>query len=82
MIHRYSVYFHDKNHFEDDDKQNYLVWQPVVRYLKDGNSHHVSAWNAKGFSGGSIKSPNSLARALNHINTKTQGPFDKLFKAK
>ena len=56
--------------------------QPVVRYLKYGNSDHISAWRAKRFSSDSIKSPNSLARALNHINTKIQGPFDKLFKAK
>ena len=29
-----SNYFPGKSHFEDDDKQNYFVFQPVIRYFK------------------------------------------------
>ena len=29
-----SSYFIGKSHFEDDGTQNYLVFQPVYRYLK------------------------------------------------
>ena len=27
-------YFRDKNHFEEDGAQNYLVFQPITWYLK------------------------------------------------
>ena len=29
-----SNYFRGKSHFEDDDTQNYLLFQPVLKYFK------------------------------------------------
>ena len=29
-----SIYFRSKSHFEDDDTQNYLVFQPMHRYFR------------------------------------------------
>ena len=59
----------DKSHFEDDDTQNYLVFQPIYRYFKDiGNTDPISIWKSKGLSDERIKSPakssNSLAPTL------------------
>ena len=60
-----SSYFHGQTHFEDDGTENYL---------------HISSWKWKGLSDESIKPPvasnNSIAAALNHINTKSQVKFD------
>ena len=30
----YSNYFTSKSHFEEDGRQNYLVFQPMYRYFK------------------------------------------------
>ena len=39
-----SSYFCGKSHFEDDETQNYLVFQPMYRYFnKVGKSDHVLA---------------------------------------
>ena len=35
-----SIYFKGKSHFEEDSVQNYLVFQPMYRYLKIGNSDY------------------------------------------
>ena len=29
-----SIYFRGKSHFEEDGRQNYLVFQPMYRYFK------------------------------------------------
>ena len=29
-----SIYFRGKSHFEEDDTQNYLVFEPMYRYFK------------------------------------------------
>ena len=72
---------HGKSDFEDDGTQNYLVFQPVQRYFKKlANSDHISAWKSKELSSESIKPPaasnESLAPALNYINTKLRVKFD------
>ena len=36
-----SSYFIGKSHFEEDGTQNYLVFQPISRYFKIGNSDCV-----------------------------------------
>ena len=61
--------------------QNYLVFQPVLRYFKKiANSNHFSMWKLKVLSDESIKPPatsnNSLAPALNYSNTKLRVKFD------
>ena len=57
------------------------MFQPVLRYFqKIGNSNYFSAWKLKVLSDESIKPPatsnNSLAPALNYINTKLRVKFD------
>ena len=74
-----SSYFIGKSHFEEDGTQNYLVFQPVVRYFKVNpitNTDYVSSWKSKGLSTESIKPPttsdNSLGPELNYYGTKTR----------
>ena len=61
-----------KSHFEEDATQNYLVFQPIVRYFKVNaitNTNYVSSWKSKGFSVKTFKPPttpdNSLTPTLN-----------------
>ena len=38
------IYFIGKSHFEEDGKQNYLVFQPINRYFKViDNTLHISS---------------------------------------
>ena len=44
-------YFIGKSHFEEDGKQNYLVFQPIIRYFKIiANKTFISSWKSKGLS--------------------------------
>ena len=44
-------YFIGKSHFEEDGKQNYLVFQPIIRYFKIiANKKFISSWKSKGLS--------------------------------
>ena len=53
-----SSYFIGKSHFEEDGVQNYLVFQPIIRYFKViTNTDHISSWKSKGLSAESIKPP-------------------------
>ena len=65
-------YFIGKSHFEEDGTQNYLIFQPIVRYFKVNtitNIDYVSSWKSKGLSTETIKPPttsdNSLTPTLN-----------------
>ena len=52
-----SSYFIGKSHFEEDGTQNYLVFQPKVRYFKIlPNTNYVLSWKSKGLSAETIKS--------------------------
>ena len=55
-----SSYFIGKSHFEEDGTQNYLVFQPMYRYVKKitgvGNGSYIYYWKSKGFSDERIKS--------------------------
>ena len=77
-----SSCFRGKHHFEGDDTQNYLVFQPVYRYFKKiGNAEHISSWKSKELSDEVIKSPNtpgnSLAPALSYIGNKIRVKSDR-----
>ena len=49
-------YFKGKNYFEEDDTQNYLVFQPMYKYFKIISSiDNISVWKSKGLSNESIK---------------------------
>ena len=49
-----SIYFRWKSHFEEDDMQNYVVFQPMHRYFKrdsgNGKGNYIYFWKFKGFS--------------------------------
>ena len=74
-----SSYFIGKNHFEEDGTQNYLVFQPINRYFKIGNSDYVLSWKSKGLSAESITPPsapnNFLNPSLNYLGTKIRVRF-------
>ena len=66
-------YFIGKSHFEEDGAQNYLVFQPIVRYFKSvNNTDYISSWKSKGLSPESIKPPttsdNSITPTINYYN--------------
>ena len=73
-----SSYFIGKSHFEEDDIQNYLVFQPLNKYFKV-IADYISSWKSKGLYAESIKPPttsdNSLTPALNYYGTKTRVKF-------
>ena len=69
-----SSYFIGKSHFEEDGVQNYLVFQPIIRYFKVNtitNTDYVSSWKSKGLSAESIKLPTTLS----YYGTKTRVKF-------
>ena len=75
-----SSYFIGKSHFKEDGIQNYLVFQPINRYIKViTNTDYVSSWKSKRLSAESIKSAttsdNSLTSALNYYGTKRRVKF-------
>ena len=62
-----SSYFIGKSHFEEDGVQNYLVFQPIVRYFIVNtitNTSYVSSWKSKGLSAESIKPPATSDNSL------------------
>ena len=69
-------YFRGKNYFDEDGKQNYLVFLPIFRYFKanviTNVTNYVLSWKSKGLSGETIKPPstsnNSLTPSINYIN--------------
>ena len=69
-------YFIDKSHFEEDGAQNYLIFQPLIRYFEfiTNSPRYISPWKSTGLSTESIKPPttsdNSLASALSYYGTK------------
>ena len=54
-----SSYFKGKSHFEEDSSQNYLVFQPILRYFKVNTiinvADYVVSWKSKASSAESIK---------------------------
>ena len=46
-----SSYFCGNSQFKDDNNQNYLVFQPILKYFnKINSSDHISVWKCKGLS--------------------------------
>ena len=75
-------YFIDKNYFEEDGAQNYLVFQPIHRYFKIiANTKYISSWKSKGLSDETIKpyatSDNSLTPLIDHYGSKVRVKFNK-----
>ena len=76
-----SSYFIGKSHFEEDGTQNYLVFQPMNKYLKVDNSDYVLSWASKGLSNENITPPstrnNFLSPSLNYLGTKIRIKFSR-----
>ena len=74
-----SSYFIRKGYFVEDGTQNYLVFQPLNRYFKIGNSDYILSWKSKGLSSESITPPsepnNFLNPSLNYLGTKIRVRF-------
>ena len=74
--------FRGKSHFECDDIQNYIVFQPAHRYFsKIGNNDGISAWKSKGLLSDEIIKPPitsniSISPALNYIGAKIKEKFN------
>ena len=61
-----SSYFTGKSHFEEDGTQNYLVFQPIIRYFKlIINTDYISIWKSKGLSAETIKPPTTSDQNFN-----------------
>ena len=77
-----SIYFRGRSHFEDDDTQNWLVFQTVSRYFKtvSANDSNIVPWTSKGLSDESIKPPTSsnkmLYPSLNYVGNKIRVEFN------
>ena len=75
-----SSYFIGKSHFEEDGVQNYLVFQPIIRYFKIiTNTKYISSWQSKGLSDETIKPPATSDKSLNsqvsYFGTKARLEF-------
>ena len=82
-----SIYFRCKSHFEKDDTQNYLLFQPPQRYFKRiagiRNDNHVYYWKSKGLSDeriNSIKTSDyAITPYLSYYDTnKIRVKFDRI----
>ena len=79
-----SSYFKDKSHFEEDDTQNYLVFQPMQRYFKRiadvGSGNYIYLWKSKVLSEEKINSNtasnHSISSELSFYGTKTRVEFN------
>ena len=75
-------YFRGKSYFEEDGTQNYLVFQPIIRYFRIiANTKYISSWKSKGLSDETITfyatSDNSLTPLIDHYGSKVRLKFNK-----
>ena len=75
-------YFIGKSHFEEDDVQNYLVFQPLNKCFKviiSANTKYISSWQLKGLSDKTSKPPttsdNSFNPKVSYYGSKTRLEF-------
>ena len=72
-------YFIGKSHFEDGT-QNYLVFQPIVRYFKITNKIYILPWKSKGLSDETITPyatfDNGLTPLIDHYGRKVRLKFN------
>ena len=64
-------YFRGKSYFEEDRTQNYLVFQPIIRYFKIiAKTKYILPWKSKGLSDETITpdatSDKSLTPLIDH----------------
>ena len=73
-----SSYFKGKNHFEEYGTQNYLVFQPILKYFKKiGKTESISEWKSKGLCNKIIKHPdNTLALTVKYTGKRMYVKFN------
>ena len=75
-----SSYFRGKSHFQEDGAQNYLVFQPIIRYFRI-NGKYILSWKSKGLSDETITpyatSDNTLTPLIDHYGTRVRLKFNK-----
>ena len=68
------IYFIGKSYSEEDDAQNYLIFQPIRRYFQKINTKYISSGKSKGLSDKAITlyatSDNSLTPLIDHYGIK------------
>ena len=79
-----SSCFKDKNYFDNDVTQNYLVFQPGHNYFKTINIiGNTSGWKSQGLSNESIKTPSTSNYSVNpllvYVNSKIRVKFSGSF---
>ena len=66
-------YFIGKIHFDQDGAQNYLVFQPILKYF---NSNWITKWKSKGLSNESLEvvsaTSNTLTPSVNDYEDKVR----------
>ena len=65
-------YFIGKSHFEEDGRQNYLVFQPLFRYFKlNVKTDTISSWKSKGLSDETIEplSTSNIGPKIDHYDS-------------
>ena len=71
-----SSYFIGKSHLEEDGVQNYLIFQPLIRYFKlNSSTGRVSSWKSKVLSAEIIEPPST-----SNISISPQFSFFQLLK--
>ena len=75
-----SSYFNEKSHFKEDGSQNYLMFQPMYKYLKTSDSSdYILSWTSKGLSNEGIKPPSApnyfFNPTLNYFGLKIRIKF-------
>ena len=69
-----KLFYWQKSYFEEDGVQNYLIFQPIIRYFKVNTiinvADYVLSWKSKGLSAETVKPPttsdNSLTPTINY----------------
>ena len=71
-------YFIGKSHFDDDGAQNYLVFQPILKYFTL-DSNWITKWKSKGLSNESLQvvstSDNTFTPSVNYYGDKVRLRF-------
>ena len=71
-------YFVGKSHIDEDDAQNYLVFQSMLEYFTL-NSKWITKWKSKGLSNESLEvvstSDNTLTPSINYYGGKVRLKF-------
>ena len=66
-----SIYFRDKSHFEEDDTQSYLVFQPMYKYFKKvaslSTGNYIYFWKYIKLSNENITAPPTVASIPNQV---------------